>query len=144
MSSIFRQVFAIKKAYRTLTAKLQIEKIKKDGFSTILHELVVCIIFNIFISPRLSIIWNYRKNTAEGKSTGRKKKQEEIINVSDDQLESLARALLPAIRSYLLSEKGKKDYAEWKAKRAAQEESRSKSKLKKGLNKKEKKNKVTA
>ena len=40
---------------------------------------------------------------------GRKKKQEEIINVSDDQLEAFARALLPVIRSYLISDEGKKD-----------------------------------
>lgn len=49
-----------------------------------------------------------------------------------------------SFRQRCVSEEGKKDYAEWKAKRTAQEESRSKSKLKKDLNKKEKKNEVTA
>lgn len=49
-----------------------------------------------------------------------------------------------SFRQRCVSEEGKKDYAEWKAKRAAQEESRSESKLKKDLNKKKKKNEVTA
>lgn len=49
-----------------------------------------------------------------------------------------------SFRPRCVSEEGKKDDAEWKVKRTAQEESRSKSKLKKDLNKKEKKNEVTA
>ena len=49
-----------------------------------------------------------------------------------------------SFRQRCVSEEGKKDYAEWKAKRTAQEESRSEAKLKKDLNKKEKRNEVTA
>ena len=33
-------------------------------------------------------------------------------------MESLARVLLPAIREYLSSEEGRKDYAEWQANKA--------------------------
>ena len=34
-------------------------------------------------------------------------------DISDSQLKSLARALLPIMREYLLSEQGQKDFAEW-------------------------------
>lgn len=34
--------------------------------------------------------------------------------ISDMDMKSLARTLFPIIRDYLLSERGQKDYAEWK------------------------------
>ena len=38
-------------------------------------------------------------------------------NISDEKLKSLARTLLPLIRAYLSSDEGRKDYAEWTAKK---------------------------
>ena len=43
----------------------------------------------------------------------RKKRLQSDFNLSEHQVMALARALLPAIREYLLSEQGKKDYDEW-------------------------------
>ena len=43
----------------------------------------------------------------------RKKRLQSDFNLSEHQVTSLARVLLPAIREYLLSEQGKKDYVEW-------------------------------
>lgn len=37
------------------------------------------------------------------------------MDIPDEQLESLARVLLPIMQEYLSSEQGKKDYAEWTA-----------------------------
>lgn len=34
-------------------------------------------------------------------------------DISDSQLKSLARVLLPIMREYLSSEQGQKDFAEW-------------------------------
>ena len=34
-------------------------------------------------------------------------------DISDGQLKSLARVLLPIMQKYLLSEQGQKDFAEW-------------------------------
>ena len=39
------------------------------------------------------------------------------MDIPDEQLESLARVLLPIMQEYLSSEQGKKDYAEWMAKK---------------------------
>ena len=39
------------------------------------------------------------------------------MDIPDEQLESLARVLLPIIQGYLSSEQGEKDYAEWTAKK---------------------------
>ena len=44
-------------------------------------------------------------------------KNEQLKNtdcISDADLKSLARTLFPALREYLSSEQGQKDYAEWK------------------------------
>lgn len=41
------------------------------------------------------------------------KKTKTDFDISDYQLESLARVLLPIMREYLSSEQGQKDYAEW-------------------------------
>jgi hypothetical protein len=43
----------------------------------------------------------------------RKKQLQSDFNLSEHQVTSLAGVLLPAIREYLLSEQGKKDYVEW-------------------------------
>ena len=43
----------------------------------------------------------------------RKKRLQSDFNLSEHQVKSLARVLLPAIREYLLSEQGQKDYLEW-------------------------------
>ncbi len=37
------------------------------------------------------------------------------MDIPDEQLESLARVLLPIMQKYLSSEEGQKDYAEWTA-----------------------------
>ena len=37
------------------------------------------------------------------------------MDIPDEQLESLARVLLPIMQEYLSSEQGQKDYAEWTA-----------------------------
>ena len=37
--------------------------------------------------------------------------------IPEEQLESLARVLLPIMQEYLSSEQGQKDYAEWTAKK---------------------------
>ena len=57
-------------------------------------------------------------NCSEGKITRKRKEKENNLSISDSQLESLARVLLPAIREYLSSEEGRKDYAEWQANKA--------------------------
>ena len=43
------------------------------------------------------------------------KKNGNSMDIPDEQLESLARVLLPIMQEYLSSEQGKKDYAEWTA-----------------------------
>jgi len=43
------------------------------------------------------------------------KKKGNSMDIPDEQLESLARVLLPIIQEYLSSEQGEKDYAEWTA-----------------------------
>lgn len=43
----------------------------------------------------------------------KKKRLQRDFNLSERQVTSLARVLLPAIREYLLSEQGKKEYVEW-------------------------------
>ena len=50
--------------------------------------------------------------------TGLPKSIEELFDIPDYQIESLARVLLPQIKEYLLSEQGQKDYAEWTAEHA--------------------------
>ena len=45
------------------------------------------------------------------------KKKGNNMDIPDEQLESLARVLLPIMQEYLSSEQGKKDYAEWMAKK---------------------------
>ena len=45
------------------------------------------------------------------------KKKGNSMDIPDEQLESLARVLLPIIQEYLSSEQGEKDYAEWMAKK---------------------------
>ncbi len=44
-----------------------------------------------------------------------KRKEQPSIksDISDSQLKSLARVLLPIMQEYLSSEQGQKDYAEW-------------------------------
>lgn len=37
------------------------------------------------------------------------------LGIPENQMESLARILLPILREYLESEEGKNDYEEWKA-----------------------------
>jgi len=46
-----------------------------------------------------------------------RKKKCNSMDIPDEQLESLARVLLPIIQEYLSSEQGEKDYAEWTAKK---------------------------
>ncbi|MBE5739299.1 MAG: hypothetical protein E7349_00425 [Clostridiales bacterium] len=43
----------------------------------------------------------------------RKKRFQSAFDLSEHQVTSLARVLLPTIREYLLSEQGKKDYVQW-------------------------------
>ncbi|MBR1677797.1 MAG: hypothetical protein IJ706_10880 [Clostridia bacterium] len=43
------------------------------------------------------------------------KKKGNSMDIPDEQLESLARVLLPIMQEYLSSEQGQKDYAEWTA-----------------------------
>lgn len=45
----------------------------------------------------------------------RKKIPRNKLGISEYQMESLARALLPIVQEYLASEQGKRDYVEWKA-----------------------------
>ena len=45
----------------------------------------------------------------------RKKIPRNKLGIPEYQMESLARALLPIVQEYLASERGKRDYAEWKA-----------------------------
>lgn len=47
----------------------------------------------------------------------RKQRHTSDFDIPDYQLESLARVLLPIMQEYLSSEEGKRDYAEWTAKR---------------------------
>ena len=39
------------------------------------------------------------------------------LGIPEYEMESLARMLLPVIQEYLASEEGKRDYAEWKARK---------------------------
>lgn len=39
------------------------------------------------------------------------------LGISEYEMESLARILLPITQEYLASEEGKRDYAEWKARK---------------------------
>lgn len=50
----------------------------------------------------------------------RKKQWKNDFDISDFQLESLARVLLPIMQEYLSSEEGKRDYAEWTANKQKQ------------------------
>ena len=43
----------------------------------------------------------------------RKEQPSTKSDISDSQLKSLARVLLPIMREYLSSEQGQKDFAEW-------------------------------
>ena len=45
-----------------------------------------------------------------------RKRQDSEIDIPKEQLESLARVLLPIIQEYLSSEQGQIDYADWTAK----------------------------
>ena len=45
-----------------------------------------------------------------------RKRQDGEIDIPEEQLESLARVLLPIIQEYLSSEQGQTDYADWTAK----------------------------
>ena len=46
--------------------------------------------------------------------SGENKQLKNTDGISDANLKSLARTLFPALREYLYSEEGQKDYAEWK------------------------------
>jgi hypothetical protein len=46
-------------------------------------------------------------------------REQEAYNPPDSALESLARCLYPAIRSYFESEEGKLEFAEWQARKSA-------------------------
>lgn len=46
--------------------------------------------------------------------SGENKQLKNTDSISDADLKSLARTLFPALREYLSSERGQKDYAEWK------------------------------
>ncbi len=39
------------------------------------------------------------------------------LGIPEYEMESLARILLPIVQEYLASEEGKRDYAEWKARK---------------------------
>lgn len=53
---------------------------------------------------------------------GRKKKiPQNDLGIPAYQMESLARVLLPVLREYLASDEGRRDYAEWKAKKEVHE-----------------------
>ena len=43
------------------------------------------------------------------------------LGIPEYQMESLAKALLPDLRKYLMSEEGKKDYLEWISKKQIKE-----------------------
>ena len=45
------------------------------------------------------------------------RKRKNNTEIPEEQLESLARVLLPIMQEYLSSEQGQKDYAEWTAKK---------------------------
>ncbi len=47
-------------------------------------------------------------------------REQESYNPPDSALESLARCLYPAIRSYYESEDGRRAFAEWQARRGAE------------------------
>lgn len=46
--------------------------------------------------------------------SGENKQLKNTDGISDADLKSLARTLFPALREYLSSEQGQRDYAEWK------------------------------
>ena len=46
----------------------------------------------------------------------RKKQLKTNLGISEEQLESLARVLLPIFQEYLASEQGQQDFIEWKQK----------------------------
>ena len=45
--------------------------------------------------------------------SGEKERIGQKAGISDAALRSLARTLLPALREYLASDEGRRDYAEW-------------------------------
>ena len=57
----------------------------------------------------------------------RNKRLQSDFNLSEHQVTSLARVLLPAIRKYLLSEQGKKDYEEWQKQKLNKQQNKEKS-----------------
>lgn len=65
---------------------------------------------------------NTSRNTLSNLKTVSNKMSEEIKDskttdgISDADMKSLARTLLPILREYLLSDEGRKDYDEWKKK----------------------------
>jgi hypothetical protein len=48
-------------------------------------------------------------------------KESEKYNPPDSAIEALARCLLPAIRSYFEGEEGQREFAEWQARRGAEQ-----------------------
>ena len=47
----------------------------------------------------------------------KKKSPRNDLGIPEYEMESLARILLPVMQEYLASEEGKRDYAEWKARK---------------------------
>lgn len=52
------------------------------------------------------------------------KKEQKHDNIPQKEIDSLARALLPAIQKLFESDEGKKEFEEWKAKRVKGEDSK--------------------
>ena len=46
--------------------------------------------------------------------TGKKERMDQGGGISDAVMRSLARTLLPSLREYLVSDEGRRDYAEWR------------------------------
>lgn len=57
---------------------------------------------------------------------GRRKKLINNTNIPEYRIETIARCLLPDILSYYESEEGQREFAEWKAQREAEKESKAK------------------
>ena len=52
----------------------------------------------------------------------KKKIPQNDLGIPEYQMESLARVLLPILQEYLASDKGRRDYDEWKARKAEKDD----------------------
>ena len=91
------------------------------GKSTKFTERKQDIMIGIYPLPRWRIyVTGYDSPKTTPKPPIRKPRLKSDFNPPKHEIDSFARCILPAIQAYFESEEGKKEYAEWCAKRQAE------------------------